>query len=341
MKALGSTPILLVVMLSFSCSDLLVEEATSDKNLADFDKAWDIVNTRYVYLDWKQIDWDSIRSVYRPRAELAQGDEFYEVLYDLLGELKDGHVYFQTDGGGQVYPYYPMPRMLRDHHAYSPYVVRTYFDRELRVTEGGGFEYEILPGNIGYVWISSFNSEEFETHFAAVLEYLRNTDGLIIDDRAGAGGARQILWYAVGRFITKSINDFVVYNAAGKEFLLPAIVPVGPFQYTNPVVIIINGTSYSARENFADLLKQLPNVTVIGDTTGGGSAGQEETGPYAGIHTLPSGKKVNIPTIDVRGRNGLPWENIGVPPDIRVPQTAEDIKRGQDKQLEYAINLLQ
>ena len=341
MKALRPIPILLVVMLSFTCSDLLVEEATSDQNLADFDEAWDIVNTRYVYLDWKQIDWDSIRTVYRPRAELAQGDEFYEVLYDLLGELKDGHVYFQTDGGGQVYPYYPMPRMLRDRHAYSPYVVRTYFDRELRITEGGGFEYEILPGNIGYVWISSFNSEEFETHFAAVLEYLRNTDGLIIDDRAGSGGARHILWYAVGRFATTPITDFLVYDAAGNEYQWPDIEPVGPFQYTNPVVIIINGLSYSARENFADLMKQLPNATVIGDTTGGGSAGQEETGRFAGLQPLPSGKKVNIPTIDVRGRNGLPWENIGVPPQIRVPQTAEDIKRGQDKQLEYAINLLE
>jgi len=30
-----------------------------------------------------------------------------------------------------------------------------------------------------------------------------------------------------------------------------------------------------------------------------------------------------------------------VAPDIRVPQTAEDIKRGQDKQLEYAIELLE
>jgi hypothetical protein len=332
---------LLVVMLSFSCSDMLVDEATSNQNLADFDMTWDIVNTKYPYLDWKQIDWDSIRTVYRPRAEAAQGDEFYKVLYDLLSELRDGHVYLHVEGGGEVYPYFPTPRMLRDRQAYSPYVVRTYFDRELRVTDGGGFEYEILPGNIGYLWLTSYSSEGFETHLTTVLEFLWNTDGLIIDDRAGSGGNRHIVWDFVGRFITTSMDSMFLYDAAGNQLQFPDLVPVGYDQYTKPVVIMINGGSYSAREMFADLMKELPNVMVIGDTTGGGSGGSDSSGPYAGTHTLPSGKKVTIPAYDLRRQDGLPWETIGVPPDIRIPQTAEDIERGQDKQLEYAINLLQ
>jgi hypothetical protein len=332
---------LLVVMLSFTCSDMLVDEAASNQNLADFDMTWDIVNTTYPYLDWKQIDWDSIRTVYRPRAEAAQGDEFYQVLYDLIGELRDGHAYYHIEGGGEVYPYYPTPRMLRDRHAYSPYVVRTYFDRELRVTDGGGFEYEILPGNIGYVWISSFDSEGFETYFAEALEYLWGTDGLIIDDRAGLGGSARNTYYAVGRFLTTVIDTIQVYDAAGQALNWFSYGPVGQYQYTNPVVIIINGGSYSARESFADKMKVLPNVTVIGDTTGGGSCGSNSVGYYAGKHVLPSGKAINIPTFDLRRLDGLPWETIGVPPDIRVPQTAEDIERGQDKQLEHAIELLQ
>jgi hypothetical protein len=324
-----------------SCNKLLVEEAGLDQNLADFDMTWNIINTRYVYLDWKGIDWDSVRTVYRPRAEEARGDEFYTVLHDLLRELKDGHVYYQTEGGGQVIPYHPTPRMLRDRDAYSPYVVRKYFNRELRITMGGGFEYELLPGeNIGYVWISSFDSEHFDIRFAEVLDYFRDTDGLIIDDRNGSGGSLQNTLYSVGRFLTTTIDTIQVYDAAGQAIDWPSYVPVGPFQYTSPVVIIINGGSYSARENFADKMKSLPNVTVIGDTTGGGSAGQNSTGYYAGKHVLPSGKMINIPKFDLRRLDGLPWETIGVPPDIRVSQTAQDIKRGQDIQLEYAIELL-
>ncbi|UCD37306.1 MAG: hypothetical protein JSW54_10795 [Fidelibacterota bacterium] len=341
MSAMRYITIVMSAVLACACNKLLVVENSSNQNLADFDMTWDIVATRYPYLDWKQINWDSLRAVYRPRAEAARGDEFYVVLHDLLGELKDGHVYYQTEGGGQVYPYFPTPRTHRDRGTYSPYVVRTYFERELRITPGGVFEYELLPGNIGYVWISSFESEGFNTGFAEVLEYLRNTDGLIIDDRNGSGGSLQSTMYSVGRFLTSSIDTIQVYDAAGQALDWPSYVPVGPFQYTRPVVIIINGCAYSARENFADRMKSLPNVTVIGDTTGGGSAGQNSTGYYAGKHVLPSGKMINIPKFDLRRLDGLPWETIGVPPDIRVPQTAQDIKRGQDIQLEYAIGLLE
>ena len=82
----------------------------------------------YPYLEFKKINWDSIYTVYRPLAEAAQGDEFYLVLQDLLAELKDGHVYYRTKGGGEVYPYYPQ-RHFKDRHAYSPFVVRKYFDK--------------------------------------------------------------------------------------------------------------------------------------------------------------------------------------------------------------------
>jgi len=38
--------------------------------------------------------------------------------------------------------------------------------------------------------------------------------------------------------------------------------------------------------------------------------------------------------------DGEPIEWNGVLPDIRVPQSKEDIDQGRDKQLEYAIELL-
>ena len=336
--------ILLVIMsaiLFCSCNKMLVNETDSSQNLEDFDVAWDIVNTRYIYLELKEIDWDYLRTVYRPRAEEAQGDEFYQVLYDLLYELKDGHVYYQTEGGGQVFPYMPTPRMFRDRDAYSPYVIRKYFDKDLRVTNGGGFEYELLPGNIGYVWISSFQSEGFEIYFAEILEYFRYTESLIIDVRNGAGGNLQPVQYAVGRFLKVPIA-IEAYDATGKAMNWDSFIPVGPFRYSNPVVVIINGGSISGRELFTDKMKTLPNVTAIGDTTGGGSSAADNGfDQYLALQNLPSGKKISIPTVDVRRTDGLPYETIGVPPDIRVPQTAADIRAGRDKQLEYAIEFLQ
>ena len=104
---------------------------------------------------------------------------------------------------------------------------------------------------------------------------------------------------------------------------------------------MINGSTYSAGELTTEIMKQLLNVTVLGDTTGGGSAGSGSYPPESrGKYNLPSGKLIYIGTIDIRRYDGQPWEKLGVPPDIRIPQTEQDINQGRDKQLEYGINLL-
>ncbi|MBT8381628.1 MAG: hypothetical protein KJO59_04670, partial [Ignavibacteria bacterium] len=100
----------------FSCKDFIVTEPESNLNVEDFDAAWNRINDVYPYLEFKNINWDSINTVYRPLAENAKGDEFYLVLRDFLAELKDGHVYYRTNGGGEVYPYYP-ERHFKDRHA--------------------------------------------------------------------------------------------------------------------------------------------------------------------------------------------------------------------------------
>ena len=49
---------------------------------------------------------------------------------------------------------------------------------------------------------------------------------------------------------------------------------------------------------------------------------------------------INIPTGYGLRYDGQQIEWLGVPPDIRVEQTEDDIINGRDKQLEYAIDLL-
>lgn len=323
------------IWLLVSCKDLLVTPPDTNQNVEDFEAAWNRIHDVYPYLEFKHINWDSIYTIYRPRAGRAKGDEFYLILRDLLAELKDGHVYYRTKGGGEVYPYYP-PRHRKDRHAYSPFVVRSYFDRELRLTGSGSVEYEILPGNIGYALISDFHKEYLINEFPGVLEYLKNTRGLILDIRQKVGGNYQNIEAVVTRFMSEPLvrNDAYTY---GEKWALPPFQPQGPFVYTNPVVVLINGSTFSAGEFTTEILKQLPQVTAVGDTTGGGSVG----GGDESMYILPSGKSIDIGFIDFRRYDGLPWEWLGIAPDIRVEQTAADIAAGRDKQLEHAIELLE
>lgn len=288
----------------------------------------------YPYFQFKRIDWDSIHTAYRSRAEAAKGDEIFNVLYDVLAELKDGHVSLQTQGGSWVSTYIP-PRVDKDRHAYSPLVVRKYFDRELRLAGNQVIEYEILSGNIGYVCITTLvNEEPVLEGFDAALEYLKDTKGLIVDVRNNGGGTDNYSMGIVERLIPSAIDNLPYPLSGGGVHQGSLMYPRGPFQFTKPVVLLINGVCFSACEDFAEMMKHVPTVTAVGDTTAGASGAPQK-------FSLPSGKKINVSTKDIRRYDGLPIEWNGVTPDILVPQTEEDIKQGRDKQLEHAIKLLQ
>ena len=340
MKKLKLIFCLAIGTLIFSCEDIIVKPATSNQNMEDFEAVWNRVNDVYPFLEFKEINWDSIYTVYRPRVEAARGDEFYFVLHDLLAELKDGHVYYRTDGGGEVYPFYPQ-RHFKDRHAYSPFVVRTYFDKELWLTESKSVEYGILPDNIGYIFLAGFDENYLINEFSGVLEYLKNTKGLIIDIRQKNGGSSKNVEAVVTRFMTEPLEWPKMY-CLGELIDIQPFQPKGPFTYTNLVVVLINGSTFSAGELTTEILKQLSNVTAVGDTTGGGLGSGSSCPLEKAISAfiLPSGKLISTPTGYIEGYDGQQIEWLGVLPDIRVEQTEEDIINGTDKQLEYAINLL-
>ena len=330
---------ILVNLILFSCEDIIIKPADSNRNIEDFEAAWNRINDVYPFLEFKNINWDSIYTVYRPRVEVAKGDEFYFILNNLLAELEDGHVYYKVPGGSEVYPFYPQ-RHYKDRHAYNPFVIRSYFDKELNLTSSGSAEYQILPENIGYVFLAGFDENYLINEFPIIMEYLKNTKGLIIDIRQKRGGSSRNVNAVVTRFMTEPLEWPNVY-CLGELVDISPFQPTGPF-YTNPVVILINGSTFSAGELTTEILKQLPNVTAVGDTTGGGGGSGSSCASRQSISTfkLPSGKLISTPTGYIESYDGQQIEWLGVPPDIRIEQTEDDINAGRDKQLEYAINML-
>ena len=336
MKEIRFLLLILLTRFLVSCEPLLVKPADQDLHMEDFEATWQRIRDVYPFLEFKQIDWDSIYSVYRPRFETAPGDQFYLVFHELLAELKDGHTWYTTDGGGRIYPYYP-ERHFRDRHGYNPFVVRSYFDTDLVVTESRVAEYGILPGNIGYLFISGFHGNYLMEEFPGILEDLSETDGLIMDIRQKQGGSYQNVEAVVTRFMSDSLERPRLY-LLGEYIEIPPFQPAGPHPYTNPVVVLVNGSTFSAGELTTEIMKQLPQVTVVGDTTGGGGVVSSNGRPeHVGEYTLPSGKIVYIGTGYFERYDGQLIEWNGVVPDVLIPQTGADTDQGTDKQLEYAM----
>ena len=330
--------ILFISALAFltACTGYLVPTAESNHNMEDFEAAWKRVNVVYPYLEYKQIDWQSIYHEYKAKVEQTSGDEIYEVLVEMLGELRDGHIYVRTDGGEYIPTYIPR-RRIKNKYAFDPVVVSSYFEDELHLTGEGTIGYGIIAGNIGYIYLGTFDDYYIFNDFPSALKYVRNTDALILDIRHNNGGSYRNLVAAVSPFIDSPLEKPEFY-VLGELTPLEPFEPDGDFQYLNSTVVLINGVCYSSADIFPEIMKQIPTVTVVGDTTGGGSSGSTLSAP--GEFELPSGKRIYIGTTDWRAYDGLPLEWRGCAPDILVPQSKADLENGHDKQLEYAIELL-
>lgn len=328
-----------IAILCCACENAIVSAPETGQNLADLEAAWSWVDSLYPILEMKRIDWDGVHAQYRPLAEAAWGDEFYQILHDMLAVLEDGHLYFQTPGGGVVFPHIPR-RLLRDRRSFSPYLMRNYFDRRLRLAGGETIEYEILPDNIGYIRIATFDPDYMMDDLPEVMEFVRNSTGLIIDVRNNNGGQRENVAEVVSRFIESPLTWMQGFEQDGVPFEpWPPIEPDDRhYRYDKPVVVLANGASISGGEIFPEVMKQLPLVTVVGDTTAGAGCNDRDVTP--GDLVLPSGKRIHIPTGCLMRYDGIPIEWNGVLPDIRIAQTPADVEQGMDRQLEHAIELL-
>jgi C-terminal processing protease CtpA/Prc len=321
------------------CEGWIVSPAESNQNLADFEVAWAWVDSVYPVFDVKKVNWGSVYAEYRPKAEAALGDEFYQVLHDMLSVLKDPHLYYKTNGGARFFPHVS-PRLIADRNTFSPQLVRTYFEGELLVAGRDGVEYGILNGNVGYIRITHFNKDHMMDDFPSVMAFVAGTDGLILDVRNNTGGDHDKVGAVVSMFIESQMAWPLAFYADKVLFeSWPPIQPdVNDYRYVNPVVVLMNGASLSSGELFPEVMGQLPNVTLVGDTTAG--AGCNDRGDFRGDRRLPSGKMIHIPTGCITRYDGVPWELVGIVPDIRVPQTEGDVEDGRDRQLEYALGLL-
>lgn len=293
-----------------------------------------LIKDHYSYISYKHINVDSIDAYYSARLSDYKGDRIFNLLSDVLYNLKDGHVWFYTPGGFLIQPYIP-PRAEKDKYAYDPNIVRNYFSKPLNLAGENRLEYGILDNNIGYIYISTMNrgDSKWMTEISGILAGFKNTKGLILDVRDNGGGSDYITQYLIRNFLTEPMLSSVWIDAQGNEDRRYLMNPLNTYIYTKNIALLQNGTCFSATEGFINAMRELPNVTTMGDTTEGGSGSPENFNISYNL-TIHLSTKIQL-TYD-----GKYIEQNGIEPDILVPQNVSDLKRGRDLQLEAAINFL-
>ena len=329
MKRLLSSIYIIICVLPFVLGGCIREDEYDNSPAGNFEALWKLIDEHYCYLDYKGIDWDSIYNVYSPQISDDMGDDaLFEVLGNMLAELKDGHVNLYSAWNTARYWdwYLDYPRN------YSEELIEQYLGRGYRI--GGGAKYTIFTDNIGYVSYPDFSAAIGDGNLDEMLLYLGMCNGLIIDVRNNGGGNLTTSSQLAARFTNERVLTGYIQHKTGpghSDFSDPEPIYIDPsdgVRWQKPVVVLTNRHSYSATNDFVNAMRCFSQVTLMGDRTGGGGGM-----PFSS--ELPNGWGVRFsasPTLDADGQH----IEDGIAPDIHVDMTNEDKAQGLDTIIEEA-----
>ncbi len=181
-------------------------------------------------------------------------------------------------------------------------------------------------GEIGYVHIPDMGVSglnEFAKHYYPQL----SKKGLIIDDRGNGGGN-------VSPMIIERLQRTIAFMTMQTNDKEGSANPQGTFD--GPKVLLINEYSASDGDLFPYRFKYYNLGTVIGHRSWGGVVG------YGGFIPAVDGGSIITPSYAPFAADGSGWiiEGEGVSPDIEVVNDPYKEFRGEDEQLNKAIEII-
>lgn len=223
---------------------------------------------------------------------------------------------------------------------------------------------EKLPGNISYMRMSTFTKpEEVNKVFADNLPLFRNSKGVIFDIRGNRGGTDEcwnpaVFDYTAPAHVDKNaavimkcrVANSVFQEYGGQHPLLKDyvtetamdVVRTGGSYYSQvpdslkikcPIIVLIDGYTGSAAEDFAVTMKNLDLATLVGSHTCGVIS-------HPRYFDLPNGYSYGVSTWACFNPDGTSIIETGILPDVEVKFSAYDLINGIDSQLAKAIEIL-
>lgn len=190
---------------------------------------------------------------------------------------------------------------------------------QVRQVKNSPVEYELLDNNVGYVRLVNFYQDAASYTQAAVEDLLaQGAEGLLFDVRNNPGGYVTELTKLLDYLLPEG-PIFAERSKAGTEKVVQsdaACVDV-------PMVVLVNGDSYSAAELFAAQLRESKGVKLVGEKTYG-------KGYYQQGFVLSNGGELHISTGMYTTGNGVSLIGTGLTPDYVVEGTEEQLEKGID-----------
>ena len=337
LKLVSVLAVLVTALLPLSCAlnGEIPNREYSDTPQGNFMALWTIMDEHYCFFDLKKeklgVDWDEVKTRYAASISDDISDRaLFEVLCKMIGELRDGHVNLTS-----AYDYGRNWSWKTDYPAnFSKDLQVKYLGNDY-IIGGNGYYYRILEDNIGYLVVESFEDAMSDGRLNVMLNTMALCNGLIIDIRDNGGGQLTASESLASRFTEKKVTvSYTCYkNGPGhNDFSKLYRNELSPAEYDlrwiKPVVVLTNRGCFSSANDFACIMKPLENVTLMGDTTGGG-------GGMPMSSELPNGWVVRFSSAPMFDAD-MNHVEFGVAPDIRLDMKDEDIQAGVDTYIESA-----
>ncbi|NHJ38420.1 MAG: S41 family peptidase [Asgard group archaeon] len=199
----------------------------------------------------------------------------------------------------------------------------------LKQSNFGFKKIEILDGNIGYLDLRRFCHTDFASEIAiAAMNYLVNTDAIIIDLRKNGGGEPEMVLLLASYFL----GSRVLFNTTYRPFegiteqYWTQVHVSGKLMKEKDLYILTSKRTFSGAEDFTYGMQCQKRAMIIGETTGGGAHPVDFFSILdLLVLWLPTGRAIN----PISKTN---WEGTGIEPDLKISS-----EKAFDKAYEIAL----
>jgi tricorn protease len=181
---------------------------------------------------------------------------------------------------------------------------------------------EATKGQVAYVYVPNTAGAGHD-YFKRYFYPQANRKAIIIDERFNGGG--QLADY----YINLLQNPYQAHwhMRYGKDLKSPSASIQGP------KVMLINESAGSGGDMLPWMFRKFNVGTIVGTRTWGGLVG------ILGFPEFIDGGSVTAPNVGIWTKDGFIVENVGVAPDIEVEQLPSEVIKGNDPQLQKAIEI--
>lgn len=214
---------------------------------------------------------------------------------------------------------------------------------ERREISSNSVKSEMLDGNIGYVRITGFNTNDDGSEENTFTEFREQVDALraqgmqkmVIDLRDNPGGVLDVVCDIADYLLPEGIITYTeTKNGEREEFKSDAA------ELDIPMAVLINGNSASASEILTGALKDYGRAKVVGETSFG-------KGIVQSVYPFYDGSGMSMTIARYFTPNGVCIHDVGIEPDYEVALPDEykdgyvsDVPRDKDTQLNKALEVL-